>query len=77
MPEATIASFILRFTKEHGAEDERVTPPWRGVIRHVQTNEEARFTQIEDALDFLARFVDIAPNEEDVGSVLLVEKGEL
>jgi hypothetical protein len=29
------------------------------MIRHVQTNEAAHFTQIEGALSFIARYVDI------------------
>ena len=59
MPEATIASFILRFTQEHDSEAEPSGVAWRGVIRHVQTNEQIRFIQIEDALAFVARYVDI------------------
>jgi hypothetical protein len=59
MARPTIASFILRFTQE---------PPdsgpsgcaWRGVIRHVQDNEQAHFTRMEEALAFIARYVDIA-----------------
>ena len=66
MPEAMIASFILRFTQEHIPDE--AEPPgsaWRGVIRHVQSNEETRFTQIEGALDFIARYVDVAVESGD------------
>ena len=59
MPEATIASFVLRFTQDHTARSDPVYTAWRGVIRHVQTNEEIRFTQIDGALAFIARYVDI------------------
>lgn len=59
MSEATIASFILRFTQEATSETEPSGGTWRGVIRHVQTNEETRFAQIADALAFIARYVDI------------------
>ncbi len=59
MPEATIASFILRFTQEHAPETGVPAGPWRGVIRHVQTSEEIRFVQMEDALAFVARYVDL------------------
>lgn len=54
MPETVISSFILRFTQE--AED---GAPWRGVVRHVQSDEEARFTQIDEALRFISRYVDL------------------
>jgi hypothetical protein len=60
MPETTIASFILRFTQEHTADTEPAPGVWRGVIRHIQTNEELRFTRIESALGFIARYVDTA-----------------
>ncbi|HET90731.1 MAG TPA: hypothetical protein ENN99_08350 [Chloroflexi bacterium] len=63
MAEATIASFILRFTQEHAEGAERPAA-WRGVIRHVQTHEEAHFTQLEHALAFIARYVAIAPEEQ-------------
>ncbi|MGD2177300.1 MAG: hypothetical protein PVG71_05695 [Anaerolineae bacterium] len=66
MPQATIASFILRFTRESGSESKGCRPSapsgggWRGVIRHIQTTEEMRFARMEDALSFIARYVDIA-----------------
>jgi hypothetical protein len=77
MPEATIASFILRFTKEHAMQGDRVAFPWRGVIRHVQTSEEIRFTRIDDALDFVSHFVDITQSDECFETILFPEKGEL
>lgn len=54
MSETVISSFILRFTQESDADQ-----PWRGVVRHVQSDEEARFTRIEEALRFIGRFVDV------------------
>ena len=59
MPEATIASFILRFIQEHDSESDPSGVAWRGVIRHVQTNEQIRFTRLDPALAFIARYVDI------------------
>lgn len=59
MPEATVTSFILRFTQEHLSEIESSADAWRGVIRHVQTGEQTHFIQMEDALAFIARYVDI------------------
>lgn len=64
MPEATIASFILRFTQEATSETEPSGPVWRGVIRHVQTNEEIRFAQMADALAFIARYIDLGEGHE-------------
>ena len=57
MPETVISSFILRFTQESDAD-----LPWRGVVRHVQSDEESRFTRIEEALRFIGRFVDVTGN---------------
>lgn len=54
MSETVTSSFILRFTQESDAD-----LPWRGVVRHVQSDEEARFTRIEEVLRFIGRFVDV------------------
>lgn len=54
MSETVISSFILRFTQETGTD-----APWRGVVRHVQSDEEARFMRIDEALRFIGRFVDV------------------
>jgi hypothetical protein len=54
MSETVISSFILRFTQETDTDT-----PWRGVVRHVQSEEESRFTRIEEALRFIGRFVDV------------------
>jgi hypothetical protein len=57
MSETVISSFILRFTQESDAD-----LPWRGVVRHVQSDEESRFTRIEEALRFIGRFVEVVGN---------------
>jgi hypothetical protein len=41
-------------------QDNATAVPWHGVIRHVQSKEEIRFTQIEDALRFVANYVELA-----------------
>ena len=56
-----MTSFILRFTQDQQALD----TPWHGVIRHVQNNEEIRFTRIEDALAFINGYVPVSPSGED------------
>lgn len=60
MSETVISSFILRFTQETDAD-----LPWRGVVRHVQSDEEARFTRIEEAMRFIARFVDLGEHRQE------------
>jgi len=59
MSETTIASFVLRFTREHDAGDPPSGSGWRGVIRHVQIGQEIHFTRMDDALAFITRYVDI------------------
>ncbi len=62
MSETVISSFILRFTQESDAD-----LPWRGVVRHVQSDEESRFTRIEEALRFIGRFVDVVGDTTTAG----------
>jgi hypothetical protein len=54
MADTVINSFLMRFIQ--GTETDA---SWRGVVRHVQSDEEARFTRIEEALRFIGRFVDV------------------
>jgi hypothetical protein len=54
MAETVINSFMMRFIQETEAD-----ASWRGVVRHVQSNEEARFTRIDEALRFIGRFVEV------------------
>ena len=53
-----IASFMLRFTQELWR-DPRGEPHirWRGHIRHVQGDEEERFTDFAEAVTFMQRFL--------------------
>ncbi|MFN2221077.1 MAG: hypothetical protein PVH65_00215 [Chloroflexota bacterium] len=77
MLETDVDSFILRFVQVRDAiardatmpdpqdkqQDNGPTAvPWHGVIRHVQSKEEIRFTQIEDALRFVANYVQLTAN---------------
>lgn len=55
MAETVINSFLMRFIQET-----EVDASWRGVVRHVQSDEESRFTRIEEALRFIGRFVEVA-----------------
>ena len=58
MTDTTIASFVVRFTEETPAAD-LPGAGWRGVVQHVQTSEQVRFTRIDDALRFMAEYVDL------------------
>lgn len=55
-PPADVASFVLRFSQDLWREaggQPRVR--WRGHIRHVQGDAEARFTDFSDAVSFMQR----------------------
>lgn len=53
-----IASFVLRFTQElwRDAQGEPHVQ-WRGHIRHVQGDEEGRFTDFAEAVAFIQRYL--------------------
>jgi len=59
MLETNIDSFILRFVHEQAPEGSSGTCAWHGVIRHVQSNRQIRFSTIEEALAFVAGYVDL------------------
>jgi hypothetical protein len=68
MAETAISSFIVRFVQETDDDSADITSSdsarWRGIIRHVQSNEEAAFVQIEQALAFIDRFVPLQTEEK-------------
>jgi hypothetical protein len=53
-----VASFLLRFTQELW-QDTQGEPHvrWRGHIRHVQGDEEERFTDFTEAVTFIQRYL--------------------
>jgi len=55
MSETAVTSFIIRFIQEQND----TNAGWRGLIRHVQTSEEIRFTDMTDALKFMANYVEL------------------
>ncbi|MBK8987584.1 MAG: hypothetical protein IPM39_16155 [Chloroflexi bacterium] len=61
MSETAVTSFIIRFIQEQDDND----ATWRGLIRHVQTSEEIRFTDIADALKFMANYVDLETEKKE------------
>jgi hypothetical protein len=64
-----VESFVLRFVADapsDAASLEASTSPnpvpparWHGVVVHVQTNQEKHFTNIADAVAFIARYVPV------------------
>ncbi len=59
--EADLTSFVLRFVTDRAVGDQ-AGPQWRGVIRHVQTNQERHFTRWAEAVAFIEQYVEL--NEE-------------
>ena len=51
-----ISSFVIRFVIDSAA-GEQSRPPYRGAIRHIQTDEELNFSNWEEAVTFIRRFV--------------------
>jgi len=53
-----LVSFVLRFVREASEEQQA---RWRGVVKHVQSNNEASFSQMSEALAFMQGYInDIA-----------------
>ena len=64
----TISSFVIRFVQDE-AEAKAVETgpahmPYRGTIRHVQTDQEVSFTRWEDAVSFIQRFIRLEQPQE-------------
>lgn len=48
------ASFVLRFTQKiYEAESGEPEVQWRGKITHVQDNDDANFSEMKDAIEFM------------------------
>jgi hypothetical protein len=56
--ELILVSFVLRFVcEEPGAQPGHPATHWHGVIRHVQSSVERRFTDWGEAVAFIAEYV--------------------
>ena len=56
--EISLVSFVLRFVcDEPAAQTTHPATHWHGVIRHVQSNVERRFTEWDEAVAFIAQYV--------------------
>lgn len=62
LAETMIASFIVRFVKPAevpGGNKTRLSAGWRIVVRHVQSGYERRFTEMDDAVEFIRDEIDM------------------
>jgi hypothetical protein len=71
MPSQTIvASFVLRFVKETSqATADSPQTDWHGIIKHVQSDSEQRFTHLADAIAFIAQFVELDEFSQTIDSI--------
>ena len=60
-----ISSFIIRFVVENSTDSKQSLPPFRGAIRHIQTDEEVNFVHWEDVEKFIRHFVPL--DSENIG----------
>lgn len=58
-----ISSFVIRFVVD-GAAGEQNHSPYRGAIRHIQTDEELNFSSWEEAVSFIRRFVPLEDHHD-------------
>ena len=58
-----ISSFVIRFVVEPAPAQVEPQPPYRGAIRHIQTDEELAFSRWEDVENFIRRFVPLETTE--------------
>jgi uncharacterized protein YheU (UPF0270 family) len=64
MSEKTVDSFVLRFVQDFGSDRTSLGISWQGIIRHVQSGKEIRFTSSYDAINFLNNFVEFTIVDE-------------
>lgn len=66
MPDSHLVSFVLRFVTPPEGEAEGALP-WRGLIRHVQSDAEQHFRHWAEAVAFIEQFVTLDGAEEGTG----------
>lgn len=59
-----ISSFVIRFVFESAVKLGQSHLPYRGAIRHIQTDEEINFANWEEAVNFIRRFVPLEPGND-------------
>ena len=68
----SISSFVIRFIQEAPAADQ-ASIPYRGFIRHIQTDCEISFTRWEDAMAFIQQYVPLLTRSDDNQAVAIRE----
>jgi hypothetical protein len=64
--DSRIVSFVLRFVVDQKTpEPDGPASDWYGVIRHVQSDEEAHLTRWEDISAFIRKYVDLGKDAVD------------
>lgn len=65
-----ITSFVIRFVQNEVQEavEESGQHPFRGSIRHIQSDEEIHFHAWEDAVEFIRRFVPLEVKKDVDGT---------
>jgi hypothetical protein len=59
--EVSVHSFVVRFVYEApAAQTSQPATHWHGVIRHVQSNLERRFSVWDEAVAFIAEYVGLS-----------------
>ena len=53
----TISSFVIRFVVDGASDEGTTSSSYRGLIRHIQSEEEINFSVWQDAVEFIRRFV--------------------
>jgi hypothetical protein len=53
----SITSFVIRFVVDETHPDKDVPSCYRGAIRHIQSDKEMNFSNWEDAVAFIQRYV--------------------
>lgn len=60
-PGLPLSTFVVRFWQESGAG----APRWRGQVRHIQSGEQASFTDEATLTDFIRRWITMPRGERN------------
>lgn len=65
-----ISSFVIRFVMNEAQDEPTDTEqhPYRGSIRHIQSDEELNFHVWEDAVEFIRRYVPLGTETGSEGA---------
>jgi hypothetical protein len=62
-----VASFVIRFVRDQQSKAD--APAYRGIVRHVQTDEEINFTCWEEVEVFIQRVIPLETESRDTKGV--------